>query len=230
LPLISKLEFVLNLLLRGLLAALDSDEREVVSGDLLEAHESSSRSVLQVFSLVIRRQLIPWTGWQPWLVFAIVGLPSAIVLSWIARSFAGWSAVYSWMLINNTDVPLLKNSGFWYGAREAIWVIGKFALLLFCSSWASGRLIAKLFFKARLSLAVLMASTSLLVTIIGIPSHTRSFPHHANDGYFPNGPVFANSFYRDWFPLIVYAIAVLVPLILGIVQTERDAQKSEVLS
>ena len=221
---------IMNSLLRSLLGALDSDEREVVAGDLLEAHESPSASVLQVLSLVVRRQLIQWAGWQPWLVLTTAAFPLAVVLAQTARYFAGWSAVYSWMLINNTDAVLLRNPGFWYGARENSWEAGKFAFVLFCCSWACGRLIAQLSRKARLSMAMLFVVTSLFVNIVGIPSHVPAPLFHTNDKYFPNGPVFAHVFYRVWFPLIVYAITVLLPFLLGIIQTKSRVRQSRALS
>jgi hypothetical protein len=133
-PFASGLESMMNSLLKGLLRTLDSDEREIVSGDLLEAHESPSASVFQVFSLIIRRQLVHWAGWQYWLVFTTLAIPLAVVLSQTAKDFARWSAVYSWMLVNNTDAALLRDPGFWYGAREYSWAIGEFAFVLFCCS------------------------------------------------------------------------------------------------
>ena len=160
-PITSRLDSMMNLLLRGLLGALDSNEREVVSGDLLEAHESPGASVIQVLSLIVRRQLILWAGWRPWLVFITVAIPSAVLLAQTARDFASWSAIYSWMLINNTDAALLRSAGFWYGAREYSWVVAKFALVLFCCSWACGRLVAQLSRNARLSVGFLFVITSL---------------------------------------------------------------------
>jgi hypothetical protein len=157
-PSVLGLESILNSLLRGLLGTLDSDEREAVSGDLLEAHESPSASVSQVLSLIVRRELNLWAGWQPWLVLTSVAIPLAALLSQTARDFVGWSAVYSWMLINNTDAALMRNAGFWYGAGEYSWMIGKFAFILFCCSWACWRLIAKLSRNARLSMAILLWS------------------------------------------------------------------------
>jgi hypothetical protein len=228
-PFASGLDFMMNSLLKGLLAALDSDEREIVSGDLLEAQESPSASVFQVLSLIIRRQLVHWARWQCWLVFTTVIIPLAVVLSQTAKDFAGWSAVYSWMLINNTDAALLRDPGFWYGARESSGAIGKFAFVLFCCSWACGRLIAQLSRNARLSMGLLFAVTSFFMNIVGLPSHARASLLHTNDKYFPNGAVFAHLFYRDWFPAIVYAITVLIPFFLGIVQTEPSVRKSKAL-
>ena len=229
-PIAAGLESIMALLSNGLLRTLDKDEREVISGDLLEAHESPSASVFQLLGLIIRRQFIHWAGWRPWLVFTAVAIPLAVVLSQTAKEYAGWSAVYSWMLINNTDATLLKTTGFWNGALECSWVIGKFGLILFCCSWACGRLIAQLSRNARFSVGMLFLVTSFFVNIIGIPPHARSFLVHTNDRYFPNGPVFALSFYRVWFPLIVYAITVLVPLLLGMIQTKESIRKPKAVS
>lgn len=226
-PIATGLEPMMALLLNGLLGTLDKDERDAVSGDLLEAHESPGASVFQLLGLIIRRQFSLWTGWRPWLVFAAVAAPLAVVLSQTAKEYAGWSAVYSWMLIDNTDATLLKTAGFWNGALECGWVIGKFGLILFCCSWACGRLIARLSRNARLSVGTLFLITSFFVNVIGIPSHARIFLTHSNDKYFPNGPVFVLSFYRVWFPLIVCAITVLVPLFLGMIQTKTSVRKSK---
>jgi hypothetical protein len=191
---------------------------------LLEARESPTASVFQVLSLIIKRQMVHWAEWQPWLVLATVAFPLAVVLSQTARDFAGWSAVYSWMLINNTDVAMLRSPGFWSGVWESSWVIGKFAFVLFCYSWACERLIAQLSRKARLSMALLFMLTSFFVIIAGIRSHARALLLHSNNRYFPNEAVFANVFYREWFPLMVNAITVLVPLLLGLRTENRPIE------
>jgi hypothetical protein len=230
-PFLSRLGPTMNFLLNGLLRALEEDEREVVSGDLLEAHEPPGASVLQVLGLVLRRQLILWAGWKPWFVFTTVGVPLAILLSQTARYFAAWSAVYTWMFVNNTDMTLVQNAGFWRGALEYSWAITLFGVALFCCSWTCGRLIAQLSRSARLSVGMLILLTSLLVNIVGIPSHiVRSSSLQRGDKFFPNGPVFSLSFYRVCFPLIVYSIAVLVPLFLGMIQTKTIVQRSKALN
>lgn len=205
-------------LLDALLATLESDEKEAVSGDLQETSEALGTSLLQVFGLVVRRQIRQWCSSQSWLVLCAVTLPVAVLLAQTARGFAGWSAVYSWMLINNTDAALLRSSGFWHEATDSIWAVGKFAVMLFCCSWVCGALITKAASKARYSMTVLFVFASLWVTVAGIPSHVRLLPLHPNDPYFPNGAVFANVIYRDYFPLIVYACCVLVPSLLGVLK------------
>jgi hypothetical protein len=230
-PFFSRLEPMMAHLLNGLLRALERDEREFVTGDLVEAQESPSASVCQVLGLLGRRQLIHWAGWRPWLAFTTVGLPVAVLLSQTARQFAGWSAVYSWMLVNNTDANLLKTAAFRQVAIECSWTIGLFGVALFCCSWTCGRLIAQLSGSARLSVGMLFALTSLLVDVIGIPSHSaHSFVLHRGDKYFPNGPVLSLWFYRVCFPLIIYAMTVLAPLVLATIQTKTLVPRSKALS
>jgi hypothetical protein len=72
--------------------------------------------------------------------------------------------------------------------------------------------------------------TSLFVNMIDLPSHARASLLHTNDKYFPNGAVFAHLFYRVCFPLIIYAMTVLVPLFLGLVQTKPGVRQSKALS
>lgn len=224
--LVSQLKTVAVTLFNVLLGTLDSDEREAVSGDLLETNESLGASLLQVWGLVIRRQLRQWSSLQSWLTFCAVTVPIAILLAQAVREFAGWSAIYSWMLINNTDATLLRSSGFWQTAMESVWAIGKFGVMLFCCSWVCGRFLAKVASKMPYSMALLFTFASLWVMMAGFPSHVQRFRSHANDLYFPNGPVFASVFYRDWFPLIMYVFSVLFPLVLGLLQ-QRGSNSSK---
>jgi len=78
-------------------------------------------------------------------------------------------------------------------------------------------------------MGLLFLVTSLVVNIIGIPSHARIFAR-PNDPYFPNGAVFAHPLYRVWFPFILYAITVLAPLFLGVFQTKARIRQSTALS
>jgi hypothetical protein len=152
------------------------------------------------------------------------------VLAQTAKRFASWSAVGTWMLINNIDVTLLRTSGFWYGVRETTWTVGKFALVLFCCSWACGRLIAHLSRNARFSMAILFVIMSLFVNIVDLTAYARVDLLHTNDKYFPNGAVFANAFYRVWFPLIVYATTVLAPSFLGFMRAKPKRRQPKALS
>jgi hypothetical protein len=52
--------------------ALEPGEREVVLGDLVEQGSSGARPLFDVLGLVVRRQLLIWTSWQPWV--ALIGI------------------------------------------------------------------------------------------------------------------------------------------------------------
>jgi hypothetical protein len=62
----------MNWILRLAARALEPGEREVVLGDLAEQGSSGVRALFDVFGLVVRRQLLIWTSWQPW--FALIGI------------------------------------------------------------------------------------------------------------------------------------------------------------
>ena len=59
---------------------LQPSEREAVLGDLSEAGEGVWHGLLDVGGLVIRRQLLPWRSWRPWLAAFGLALPCSLVL------------------------------------------------------------------------------------------------------------------------------------------------------
>jgi hypothetical protein len=59
---------------------LERSEREAVLGDLLETGECTWRGLLGVLGLVIRRQLLHWKHWQPWLAMLGIAMPSSLLL------------------------------------------------------------------------------------------------------------------------------------------------------
>jgi hypothetical protein len=59
---------------------LEHDEREAVLGDLLEAGESVWRGVVDVMSLIIRRQAGLWKSWRPWVAAFGLALPGSLAL------------------------------------------------------------------------------------------------------------------------------------------------------
>ena len=70
---------------------LERGEREVVLGDLLETGEGTWRGLLDVLGLVIRRQLLHWKNWRPWLAMFGLALPSSLLLMGVSVSV---SSVY----------------------------------------------------------------------------------------------------------------------------------------
>lgn len=66
-------------------------EQEAVLGDLLESGGGGWRSLLDVFGLVMRRQLSHWRNWQPWLAVFGLTLPSSLVLMGTSVSVSSMS-------------------------------------------------------------------------------------------------------------------------------------------
>jgi hypothetical protein len=80
---------------------LERDEREAVLGDLIEAGESAWRSLMDVLSLIIRRQALLWKNWQPWLAAFGLAFPGSLFLM-------GFSLSVSWTLKHLIDPPAPK--------------------------------------------------------------------------------------------------------------------------
>ncbi len=65
---------------------LDSDEREAVLGDSLEAGDSTWQALFGVLGFVFRRQILLWKSWRPWLAVFVFGLPSTNLLMYVSVS------------------------------------------------------------------------------------------------------------------------------------------------
>ena len=62
-------------LVHVLARALQTDEREAVLGDCVELRMSSAQTCREVAGLLLRRQLLPWMQWRPWLALLGVLIP-----------------------------------------------------------------------------------------------------------------------------------------------------------
>ena len=65
---------------------LDRDERNAVLGDSLEAGDGIWQAFSSVLGLVLRRQLLLWKSWRPWLTTFVFGLPGAYLLMIVSIS------------------------------------------------------------------------------------------------------------------------------------------------
>jgi hypothetical protein len=117
---------------------LSADEREAVRGDLAESGVTGSQALLDVLSLVIRRQAALWAHWRPWLTLMGLVIPLGMLLSVISRRAAGLSAVYIWMYANNWDWNLLEYRGLRYQFAQSFEEMFLVYLTLVCGSWTSG--------------------------------------------------------------------------------------------
>jgi hypothetical protein len=108
---------------------LERSEREAVLGDLLETGECTWRGLLGVFGLVIRRQLLHWKHWQPWLAMFGLALPSSLLLMGTSVSV---SSMYEHLIDRRILIgpPQPIHEGF-------LQLLGG-GLLLFGCSWSCG--------------------------------------------------------------------------------------------
>jgi hypothetical protein len=108
---------------------LERGEREAVLGDLLETGEGVWRGLLDVLGLVIRRQLLLWKNWQPWLAMFGLALPGSLLLMGISVSV---SSIYERLV----DHRILIGSP--HPIHEGFLQLLCRGLLLIGGSWACG--------------------------------------------------------------------------------------------
>jgi|HubBroStandDraft_6_1064221.scaffolds.fasta_scaffold56799_3 hypothetical protein len=137
---------------------LHHEEREVVLGDLSEAHESTWHGLLDVLGLVTRRQLQLWQNWRPWLSGFGLALPSSFLLM---GASVGVSTAYQ-SLNGPRDID-----------QHLLFICQ--VLLLAAWSWSGGFVVGKL---SRLTLwaSVLLCLTPCLFCMVRfrIPSLSRA--------------------------------------------------------
>ena len=126
---------------------LERGEREAVLGDLLETGEGTWRGLLDVLGLVIRRQLLHWKNWQPWLAVFGLALPGSLVLMAVSVSV---SSMYERLIDHSilTGSSPLTHEGF-------LQLLYRGLLLIGCS-WACGFVMGSL---SRRTLWVSIASS-----------------------------------------------------------------------
>jgi hypothetical protein len=59
---------------------LERDERDAVMGDLEEAGESAWSGLLGVLGLLVRRQMMLWKNWRPWIAAFGLAAPASFLL------------------------------------------------------------------------------------------------------------------------------------------------------
>lgn len=121
---------------------LERDEREAVLGDLLEAGEGAWQGLLDVFGLVVRRQLLLWKNWQPWLAAFGLALPASLFLMGVSVSV---SLMYQRLIDHRIFVE-----------PEDFFQLLCFGLLLIGGSWTCGFVMGSL---SRRTLWVSIASS-----------------------------------------------------------------------
>lgn len=116
-------------LLAAVASLLDSEEREVVLGDLREAGEGTFESSLAVLGLFGRRQLSLCKSWNPWLAAFGLALPGSFLLM-------GFSVSVSLAWQQYLSPTVRRASGLHLGEGFVLLLCNLF--LLAAWSWAAG--------------------------------------------------------------------------------------------
>ena len=67
---------------------LERDEREAVRGDLAESGAGPREALLDVLGLVVRRHMLHWKSWRPWLAAFGLALPGTLLLLGLSFSIS----------------------------------------------------------------------------------------------------------------------------------------------
>ncbi|HEV3149525.1 MAG TPA: hypothetical protein VGY94_01155 [Acidobacteriaceae bacterium] len=113
---------------------LDSNERDAVLGDSLEAGEGPCQALFSILGLVLRRQILVWRSWRPWLAAFGFAVPCTWLLMTVSLS------------VTCTSERLLGfNLGHWAPTgNEGCALLACHIFLLIAWSWTSGFAIGSL--------------------------------------------------------------------------------------
>lgn len=210
---------------------LEPDDREAVRGDLTESNESGPKALRDVIGLVARRQVVLWTGWQPWLALVSLVVPFGMLFCLVSRRIADRSAVSIWLYANNWDWAIFRG----YPAfrhdflQYAMGILIGF-LTLFCWSWSSGLALGAVSRRSTPVNGLLFGLLLFLGELMGPPPRYlgQALFYRARD-FSGNAAVFGHAFFRVVFPLIVQAALVLAPSFWAMRQSRRVARLRPVL-
>lgn len=215
---------ILDLLTSRVSSMLERADREALCGDLAESGVSGLAALRDMASLVIRRKLAELSDVQPWLVFAFIAVPLGLLLSLAARWISDGSAIYFWLYINNWDPAVAQTLSYWWVLSSLLPGILFPFVALICWSWTTGLVIGTcgrrtIWFNGSTLLVVLFC-----IGIFGAPHELGRFLLEVRARDFPgNAAVFANAFYRAFFPQTVEVLLVILPFIYGMRRSIRDS-------
>jgi hypothetical protein len=205
--------------------SLAPDEREAVHGDFAESDETSGEALRGVLGLVVRRQVALWRDWRPWLILVVLVVPLGLLLSFVSRMMADFSAIYSWMYLNNWTWTYIANAGartdlIGYGAEISF----KYLALL-SWSWTGGFLLGALS-RRTIPVNVSMFCLALLLgELLNAPrylGHWLLLPRPLGQGADSiHDGVYSLPFYSVIFPLLIQVFLVVVPALSGVRQGLR---------
>ena len=203
---------------------LDTDERQIVRGDIAESGETGSQAVSDVLGLVVRRHAVLWTHWRPWLSLVGLIVPLGMLLSIVSKGTSGSSAIYIWMYANNWEWGDVRNPGFLHEFAHCVALILLSYLTLVCWSWTSGFVLGSLSRGIIRVNGVLFCLMLLFGVLLGAPLYVAYYWQYLHRALgFPNGPdvnapVFAQIFYSFMLPVIVQTLLVVLPSLWGMRQ------------
>jgi hypothetical protein len=87
---------------------LERKEREAVLGDLLETNETGLQGLLDVFGLLLRRQVGHWRDRRPWIAGFGVALPCGYLLMYTSLSV---SCTYTRLMYPSGRISLCWPTG-----------------------------------------------------------------------------------------------------------------------
>jgi len=214
-------------------AALDTEEKNAVLGDLAESGVGGARALREVCGLVLRRQAQLWMDWRPWALLLAVVAPLGFVLSIESRLTAGINSVYLWLYLNNFGTDLLRNHGFWYELGSSVPLVLSSFLRLACWSWIAGMLIGFASKRVIKSSYLALLIVLLLAFAVGVPFYLAQFDRiflgPARVMPNQNGPIAQVPFYRFLYPWLVQLVVVAVPAVYGIRQGSHAAKLRRLL-
>jgi len=193
---------------------LDGRDRDAVRGDLDEAGVTGARALREILGLIVRRQLMSWTEWRPWVGLVALAMPLGFLLGAIARVWADTGAIYAWLYIDNWTSAYLDSAGSRAELVRTIAGFGAEALALAFTSWATGFVVTA--FSAR----TFWAASALfgLALAAGFAAAPPRAPL--------NAVVFAIASYRIVPPLVAGVLLVAVPSVFGMRMARRHQEAS----
>jgi hypothetical protein len=208
-------ETLSNRLLDWVARLLPQEEQGVVLGDLREEGTGRLASLRAVLGYALLRGLEPWGRSETWLVLLAVVAPCAVMLGSVSLSMADEDAIYLWFFVNNWDMHLVHEPGFWVGLREILPRMLWSALALCCWSWCCGvviRVVSRRAFGGNCIFLFLF----LIAMWFGWRPPTVDMQRLglARD-FFGNAAVFEHDFYRTCFAPLVQLLFVVLPLWSG---------------
>ncbi|HVY92088.1 MAG TPA: hypothetical protein VHA14_05050 [Bryobacteraceae bacterium] len=193
--------------------ALSPGEQHAVMGDLSESGVSGIRALCDVFGLVIRRQLAPWSDWRPWLGLFGLALPVGILLTLNTFMIDGAADLYLWIARNYATIdPTTLEPGL--TLRYGFIRIVAGSLLVACSSWIAGIALGRL---SRGAISVNRVAFCLTPACLALVTIARPRVY----AYSVAGWIFPQRFYTVLIPVLLLTALVIIPSLRGISRSRR---------